>query len=236
LETFVSRFLHTTDGNLNSKCEFKADFELITPETDVMENIYKTTLSFIPASFITFLLLVFMTALVYTVAPEIKVEDPPNLTQIYHTDDKVTTVEKTERVEPPQAVEDTPVNPTEDPFTPESSLTSIFTGKMTAGQFIPSVGPAKIDSDYIPVYVQQPRFPSAALRRGVSGYAVVQVTITTSGKVRDPLLLEESPEGYGFGREALKAAGKLKYNPRVVDGVPEEVSGVPYKFSFKIAE
>ena len=92
------------------------------------------------------------------------------------------------------------------------------------------------DSDFIPVYVPQPQYPRRAQTRAKEGYAVVEVIITTTGGVRDPVLIEESPEGWGFGRSALKAASKLKYNPRVVDGVPQEVTGVMYKFTFKMAQ
>jgi len=92
------------------------------------------------------------------------------------------------------------------------------------------------DSDYIPVYVPQPQYPRRAQTRGKEGYAVVQVIITTVGGVRDPILVEEWPEGWGFGRSAVKAAKKLKYNPRVVDGVAEEVPGVLYKFTFQMAK
>ena len=35
---------------------------------------------------------------------------------------------------------------------------------------------------------------------------------------------------------ALEAANKLKYNLLVVDGVPQEVPGVRYKFIFQIAK
>ena len=92
------------------------------------------------------------------------------------------------------------------------------------------------DSDYIPVYVPQPQYPRRAQTRGKDGYAVVKVIITTVGGVRDPVLIEEWPEGWGFGRSAVKAAQKLKYNPRVVVGVPEEVPGVLYKFTFQMAK
>ena len=92
------------------------------------------------------------------------------------------------------------------------------------------------DTDYIPLYVPQPMYPRRALSRGKEGYAVIEVIITTTGGVRDPVLLEEQPKGYGFGRAALKAANKLKYNPRVIDGVPEEVPGVLYKFSFELED
>ena len=107
--------------------------------------------------------------------------------------------------------------------------------KMDSGKIGFGAGFAR-DSDYIPVYVPQPQYPRRAQSRGKSGYAVVEVVITTTGGVRDPILLEEDPEGYGFGRAALRAAEKLKYNPRVVDGVPEEVPGVLYKFSFNIEQ
>ena len=92
------------------------------------------------------------------------------------------------------------------------------------------------DTDFIPVYVPQPDYPPIALRRGISGYAVIEVVITETGGVRDPKLVEEYPENKGFGKYALRAAKKLKYKPRVVDGVAEEVPGVLYKFSFQIAK
>lgn len=92
------------------------------------------------------------------------------------------------------------------------------------------------DSDFIPVYIPQPQYPRRTQTRGKEGYAVVEVIITTTGGVRDPKMIEEFPEGWGFGRAALKAADKLKYNPRVVDGVGQEVPGVLYKFSFQMAK
>ena len=90
------------------------------------------------------------------------------------------------------------------------------------------------DSDFIPVYIPQPQYPRRAQTRGKGGYAVIEVIITTTGGVRDPKMIEEFPEGWGFGRAALKAADKLKYNPRGVDGVGQEVSGVLYKFTFRM--
>ena len=90
------------------------------------------------------------------------------------------------------------------------------------------------DTDYIPVYVPQPLYPRRALSRGRQGYAVVEVIITTSGGVRAVKLVEEAPANYGFGSAALKAAIKLKYKPRVIEGRAVEVPGVMYKFSFRL--
>ena len=100
----------------------------------------------------------------------------------------------------------------------------------------PTTGPTYTSPDPIPVYVPQPRYPRRAVTKGISGYAVVSVTITETGAVRDPLIVEEYPDGYSFGSAAEKAAAKLKYNPRVIDGQPQEVKDVLYKFSFKIEE
>ncbi|MBT7563169.1 energy transducer TonB [Porticoccaceae bacterium] len=107
---------------------------------------------------------------------------------------------------------------------------------VVSGGLNASMGTFARDSDFIPVYVPQPQYPRRAQTRGKEGYAVVEVIITTTGGVRDPKLLEELPEGWGFGRAAVKAATKLKYNPRVIDGVGQEVPGVLYKFSFNMAK
>jgi protein TonB len=40
---------------------------------------------------------------------------------------------------------------------------------------------------YVPIYVPQPKYPRGALTRGKEGYAVIEVTVTTTGAVRDPL-------------------------------------------------
>jgi TonB family protein len=86
-----------------------------------------------------------------------------------------------------------------------------------------------------PIYVPQPQYPRRAQTRGKEGYAVILFTVTTTGGIRDPVLIEEVPEGWGFGRAAVKAANKLKYNPFVIDGQAQEMSGVKYKFTFQMA-
>ncbi len=114
---------------------------------------------------------------------------------------------------------------------PDNAL-NISTG---AGKFQPNIGTGgdvPRDTDYIPVYIPQARYPARAEKSCKTGYAVVEVTVTTTGAVRDIKMLEEWPENYGFGKSAAKAAEKLKYNPKVVNGVPQEVPGVLYKYTF----
>ncbi|MAZ70744.1 energy transducer TonB [Porticoccus sp.] len=143
---------------------------------------------------------------------------------------KVIRPEKPREAErPPPPVPDLQVN-IETPKGPVDMMTPAMEGLQVGlgGSFTR-------DSDYIPVYVPQPDYPPMALRQGVEGYAVVEVVITVTGSVRDVKLLEESPANKGFGKYALRAAEKLKYKPRVIDGKAEEVAGVLYKFSFQIA-
>jgi protein TonB len=143
---------------------------------------------------------------------------------------------KMTEVEKPDEPEDMPDIPEEQvEFEAPENVVNMAAPKAGGNLSIGNSGFSR-DSDYIPVYVPQPQYPRRAQTRGKEGYAVVQVIITTVGGVRDPILIEEWPEGWGFGRSAVKAAKKLKYNPRVVDGVAEEVPGVLYKFTFQMAK
>jgi protein TonB len=144
------------------------------------------------------------------------------------TNENVAEIEKPDEPEPPPELPDDNIE-----FETPENMVSMAAAPVTKNLSV-GLGSFARDTDFIPVYVPQPQYPRRAQSRGKEGYAVVQVIITTTGGVRDPIMVEEDPEGWGFGRAALKAANKLKYNPRVVDGVPEEVSGVMYKFTFQM--
>jgi TonB family protein len=90
-------------------------------------------------------------------------------------------------------------------------------------------------ADLVPLFVPSPDYPRFAQTRSISGYAVIKLTISKEGRATDVVLIEESPESLGFGEEALKAGATLIYAPRFVDGVAQEVPGVLYKYSFKMA-
>lgn len=164
-------------------------------------------------------------------APAVKIGDFIAIDRQVSENVKKTEVEKPEEPEaPPPDMPDDNVE-----FDVPDSAVSITAPRAGANLNIGGAGGFARDTDYIPVYVPQPQYPRRAQSRGKEGYAVVEVVITTTGGVRDPILIEEWPDGWGFGRAAMKAAQKLKYNPRVIDGVPQEVPGVLYKFSFQMA-
>ena len=93
----------------------------------------------------------------------------------------------------------------------------------------------QVDDEFIPVFEPNANYPQFAQRRGLEGYAVIELTISKEGSATDVVLIEESPESWGFGEEALKAGARLLYAPRFVNGEALEVPGVLYKYSFKMA-
>jgi len=69
--------------------------------------------------------------------------------------------------------------------------------------------------------VIRPMYPQDAVMRGIEGWVKVEFTITDTGLVRDPRVVEAQPPRI-FNREALRAILKWKFKPRIVGGVPVE--------------
>ena len=187
--------------------------------------------------FITFVLVFVMFKLIDSGNKDMDEEKAIKIPDFLHVERELTENVKKTEVEKPDEPETPPPDIPEDQieFEVPDNAVSMAAPKVSTS-LNASLGTFARDSDYIPVYVPQPQYPRRAQSRGKEGYAVIEVIITTTGGVRDPKLLEEDPEGWGFGRAALKAALKLKYNPRVVDGVGQEVPGVLYKFTFNMAK
>jgi protein TonB len=89
------------------------------------------------------------------------------------------------------------------------------------------------DGEYLPIVKVAPIYPRRAQTRGITGYCIVEYTVTTSGAIRDPQPVDCQPQGV-FESASVKAAEKFKYKPRVVDGQPIEVAGVQNKFTFEL--
>ena len=79
-----------------------------------------------------------------------------------------------------------------------------------------------------------PIFPKVAIKKKKEGYAAFEFTITKEGIVKDIILLEEAPKGFGFAEAAEKALEQHLYKPRVIEGEAIEVQGVKFKFEFEI--
>ena len=99
------------------------------------------------------------------------------------------------------------------------------------------------DGEYIPLFKVTPIYPRRAQERGIQGYSIVAFTITETGTVEDVVPLEgfcgdptdpatEYRKCSIFNSAASRAAIKLKYKPKIVDGNAVKVYDVPHKFTF----
>lgn len=100
---------------------------------------------------------------------------------------------------------------------------------------ISSTGMATGDGEYLPIVKVAPIYPRRAQSRGITGYCIVEYTVTASGAIRDPKAVDCEPAGM-FEKASLKASMKFKYKPRVVDGVAIEVGGVQNKFTYELEQ
>ena len=106
------------------------------------------------------------------------------------------------------------------------------------------------DGEYLPIVKVQPQYPRRALSRGMTGWVIVEFTVTEQGTVADPLVVEncgwiknarnegdcfDNPNGV-FDSAAIKAALKFKYKPKVIDGNPVETAGVQNKITFELLD
>jgi len=89
------------------------------------------------------------------------------------------------------------------------------------------------DGEYLPIFKVAPMYPRRANSRGVTGYCIVEYTVTSTGATRDVFAVDCEPAGY-FERTSIKAATKFKYKPRVMDGEAIEVGGVQNRFIFEL--
>jgi protein TonB len=94
--------------------------------------------------------------------------------------------------------------------------------KMTAGS----------DRDIIPLVRINPDYPPRALSRGIQGWVIVQFTISATGTVKDPTVVDSSNSI--FNDAALKAISRWRYNPKVEEGVAVERVGVQTKLVFQL--
>ncbi len=103
------------------------------------------------------------------------------------------------------------------------------------------------DGEYIPLFKVQPIYPRRAQERGTQGFSIVSFTITESGSVENAKALEgycgdpTGPESEMrpctmFNSASSRAALKLKYKPKIVDGKATAVNDVLHRFTFIMAE
>ena len=151
----------------------------------------------------------------------------------------------TDEIEPPQEPETAPpeIAPPQLDVTPIAVSATLNKPQINFN----SGGSMFRDGEYIPLFKVQPVYPRRAQERGTEGFVIVAFTITESGTITDPYVIEgkcRSVTNRGgdyndctmFNSATLRAALKLKYKPTVRDGRPVAVNDVPHKFTFELEE
>lgn len=138
---------------------------------------------------------------------------------------------------PPKPPETPPETPPQemDNMDPDAPSINVAAPTVMANTDIGGPGGMNIaEGDYLPIVRVAPVYPARALSRGLEGFVDLSFTVTATGTVKDPIVLQSSSSL--FERAATRAVLKFKYKPRVVDGVPVEVPGVKTRISFQIEE
>jgi len=100
--------------------------------------------------------------------------------------------------------------------------------------------------DYLPIHrvSVQPKFdekdllanlvyPPIALRSGIEGRVILELFIDRHGQIQRIEIMQERPEGRGFGEAAVKAFTGMRCVPAVADGEPVSAR-YRYPVSFRI--
>lgn len=91
------------------------------------------------------------------------------------------------------------------------------------------------DSEMLPIVTMQPQYPNRALSRGIEGWCLVSFTVTETGTVVDPVVLDAEPKNI-FDNASKRAVQRFKFNPRIVDGEAVPAHGIRYLFSFNLED
>jgi len=138
---------------------------------------------------------------------------------------------------PPKPPETPPETPPQDMDNIDPSAPTINVAPPTVATDTSIGGPGGMniaEGDYLPIVRVAPVYPARALSRGLEGYVDMSFTVTTTGTVRDPVVMFSTSSL--FERAAMRAVLKFKYKPRVVDGIPVDVPNVKTRITFKIED
>jgi protein TonB len=98
-----------------------------------------------------------------------------------------------------------------------------------------------------PIFRVIPQYPRRAQENRVEGYVIVEYTVSESGNVKDPNVIEgkcksandkenEFKDCSMFNSTALKAILKMNYVPAVRDGKRVAVENMKYRFNWELDE
>lgn len=125
---------------------------------------------------------------------------------------------------PKMKVETPPPDSQPTPFQmPKLNLPTNVSGGPFLGSFVG--GDSSGYSELIPVMRIAPQYPRQALRDGISGFVVFELTINADGTVRSARPVQSQPRGM-FEAAAMQSIMKWKFKPKIEDGKAMESKGM----------
>ena len=106
---------------------------------------------------------------------------------------------------------------------PTPNIPNLDLGVGGDGPFLGAIGQVNMSEEgcVIPNVRIAPQYPRKALMAKIEGWVKVKFTITASGTVANPEVVDAKPRRI-FDREAIRAILKFKFKPKVVNGVGVE--------------
>jgi len=89
--------------------------------------------------------------------------------------------------------------------------------------------------DATPIVRINPKYPTTAARDGVEGWVQLSFSISPTGEVIDPVVINAEPKRT-FDREAIRAIKRWKYRPKVIEGVAQLQTGQTVQLDFKLQQ
>jgi len=126
---------------------------------------------------------------------------------------------------PPKMKVDTP--PPDQPPTPFAMPKLNLPTNITGGPFLGTFTGGDLSgySELIPLVRIAPQYPRNAMRDGISGFVVFEVTINADGTVKSAKPIKAQPRGV-FEAAAMQSILKWKFKPKVVEGKGVESKGI----------
>ena len=153
-----------------------------------------------------------------------------------HVQEDQEVIVKKRKPDPPPPPDEPPPNLPKPSFDTNVSIgTEIGAVEVNVNVDLSGTGGFSSDGEYLPIVKVQPIYPRRAQTRGIEGYVLLEFVVTSTGAVRDPVIIESKPPGI-FDRAAINAALKFKYKPKVVNGEPIEVGGVRNLIKFELQD
>ncbi len=102
---------------------------------------------------------------------------------------------------------------------PTPNIPNLDLGVGGDGPFLGAVGQVNMSEEggVIPIVRIAPQYPRKALMAKIEGWVKVKFTITPTGTVSNPEVVDAKPRRI-FDREAIRAILKFKFKPKVVNG------------------